>query len=141
MTLFKRSVSSRGVAVFAGEVLLIFGSIAVALRLHERRRPRRARLWWKAAITAVLWQLCLYYNDFYDLTLVQTQPRAGRAAPPGRRRGGDRPRRRSTRSCRRSTSAAASIITALCLFLVAVLAWRLLLQPGGRRPTALESAS
>jgi len=40
VTVFKRSVSSRGVAVFLGEVLLIFGSIAAALYLQGRPGSR-----------------------------------------------------------------------------------------------------
>lgn len=71
MTIFKRSVSSRGVAAFLGEVLLILGSIAVAMRWHDGATEPRTILW-KAGIMAVVCQLSLYFNDFYDLTLVQS---------------------------------------------------------------------
>lgn len=123
MTLFKRSVSSRSVAVFGGEVLLIFGSLAVALEL---RGPADAAtgLVWKAAITAVLWQLCLYYNDFYDLTVTQSSRELVV---------------RLLQAVGAATIVLAGlyalipaldlgawvIITALCLFLVGALTWRL----------------
>ena len=124
MTLFRRSISSRGVAAFAGEVFLIAGSIALALRLNEQAAD--ASLWWKAGLTAALWQLVLYYNDFYDLTLVHSSRElivrllqgAGAAAivlaglyalVPALDLG------------------SRVILTSLLLFLVAVLGWRLLL--------------
>ncbi len=124
MTLFKRSVSARGVAVFAGEILLISGSIAAAMRLHDPSAAPTTVLW-KAGLTAVVCQLTLYYNDFYDLTLVQSS-------------------RELVVRLLQSAGAAALIlaalyvlvpafdigssvvVTALCLFLVAVLTWRLL---------------
>jgi sugar transferase (PEP-CTERM system associated) len=123
LTLFKRTVSARGAAAFAGEVLLILGSIAVAMRLHDPAAP--VATIWKAAVTAVVCQLALYYNDFYDLTLVQSSRElvvrllqsAGAAAivlaalyvvVPA------------------SDIGSSVVVTALCLFLVAVLAWRLL---------------
>jgi len=124
VTVFKRSVSTRGIAAFAGEVLLIYGSIAIALRLHSPDGVATG-LWWKAAFTAVLWQLCLYYNDFYDLTLV---------------RGSRELVVRLLQAAGAASLILAAlyvvvpaldlgsrvIITSLCLFLVAVLTWRLL---------------
>ncbi|RPJ74522.1 MAG: hypothetical protein EHM24_05930, partial [Acidobacteria bacterium] len=124
VTVFKRSVSTRGVAAFAGEILLIYGSIAVALRLHSPDGVPSG-LWWKAVVTAVLWQLCLYYNDFYDLTLV---------------RGSRELVVRLLQAAGAASLILAAvyvvvpaldlgsrvIITSLCLFLVAVLTWRLL---------------
>ncbi len=125
MTLFRRSISSRSAAAFAGEVFLIAGSIAVALRL-ENPAASADGLWWKAAATVALWQLVLYYNDFYDLTLVHSSRElvvrllqgAGAAAivlaglyalVPALDLG------------------SRVILTSLLLFLVAVLGWRLLL--------------
>ena len=124
VTVFKRSVSTRGLAAFAGEVLLISGSIVIALRLHSPDGVA-AGLWWKAAFTAVLWQLCLYYNDFYDLTLV---------------RGSRELVVRLLQAAGAASIILAAlyvvvpaldlgsrvIVTSLCLFLVAVLTWRLL---------------
>jgi sugar transferase (PEP-CTERM system associated) len=56
MQLFDRYVSARSVTVFAAELFLIFGSVSFAASL----------------LVTVLCQLCLYYNDFYDLTIVQS---------------------------------------------------------------------
>lgn len=71
MTLFKRSVSTRGMAAFVTEVLIISGSVALAVRLQGAGSDAGSLLW-KSALTAGLVQLCLYYNDFYDLTLVHS---------------------------------------------------------------------
>jgi sugar transferase (PEP-CTERM system associated) len=71
MQLFKRYVSARGVTVFVAEILLIFGSIAVAGRLHGSF-DQRDGVFWKMALVTGLCLLSLYYNDFYDLTLVHS---------------------------------------------------------------------
>jgi exopolysaccharide biosynthesis polyprenyl glycosylphosphotransferase len=124
VTLFKRSVSSRSVAVFSGEVLLIFGSIAIAIEMRAPDAHAADQLL-KAAVTAVLWQLCLYYNDFYDLTVTQSSRELVV---------------RLLQAVGAATIALAGlyalvpaldlgtwvVITALCLFLVGVLSWRLL---------------
>ena len=68
MQLFNRYVSTRSLTVFAGELLLIFGSVALAASLQPGT-DLGASLW-KIGLVTVVCQLCLYYNDFYDLTLV-----------------------------------------------------------------------
>ena len=68
MRLFNRHVSTRSLTVFAAEALLIFGSVALAARLQNT--PDLGANLWKIALVTVVCQLCLYYNDFYDLTLV-----------------------------------------------------------------------
>lgn len=126
MTLFKRSVSARGMAAFTGEVLLVGGSIALAVRLRGGAADPAA-VAWRAAIVVVLWQLCLYYNDFYDLTVTQSS-------------------RELVVRLLQSIGAAAIVmailyelvpaldlgawivLTALCLFLAGVLTWRLVLN-------------
>jgi len=70
MQLFNRYVSTRSLTVFAGELLLIFGSLALAASLQDT--PDLAGNIWKIGLVTVVCQLCLYYNDFYDLTLVQS---------------------------------------------------------------------
>jgi sugar transferase (PEP-CTERM system associated) len=70
MQLFNRYVSTRSLTVFAGEMLLIFGSVALAASLQDT--PDLAGNVWKIGLVTVVCQLCLYYNDFYDLTLVQS---------------------------------------------------------------------
>jgi sugar transferase (PEP-CTERM system associated) len=70
MQVFNRYVSTRGLTVFAGELLLIFGSVALAAFLQHT--PDLSANLWKIALVTVVCQLCLYYNDFYDLTVVHS---------------------------------------------------------------------
>jgi sugar transferase (PEP-CTERM system associated) len=70
MQLFNRYVSTRSLTVFGGELLLIFGSVALAASLQNG--GDLAGSLWKIALVTVVCQLCLYYNDFYDLTLVHS---------------------------------------------------------------------
>jgi sugar transferase (PEP-CTERM system associated) len=71
MQLFDRYVSARSLTVFAAELLLIFGSVSFAASLQNGLVPGGATLW-KIAIVTLLCQLCLYYNDFYDLSVVHS---------------------------------------------------------------------
>jgi sugar transferase (PEP-CTERM system associated) len=70
MQVFNRQVSTRSLTVFAGELLLIFGSVALAASLQNA--DALAANVWKIALVTVICQLCLYYNDFYDLTVVHS---------------------------------------------------------------------
>jgi len=70
MQLFNRYVSTRSLTVFAGELLLIFGSVALAALFQHT--PDLAANVWKIALVTIVCQLCLYYNDFYDLTVVHS---------------------------------------------------------------------
>ncbi|CAN5767985.1 TIGR03013 family PEP-CTERM/XrtA system glycosyltransferase [soil metagenome] len=70
MQVFNRQVSARGLTVFVAEVLLISGSVALAAAVQGT--PDLAASLWKVALVTVVCQLCLYYNDFYDLTLVHS---------------------------------------------------------------------
>jgi sugar transferase (PEP-CTERM system associated) len=70
MQLFNRYVSTRSLTVFAAELLLIFGSVALAAGLQAT--PDLAANLWKIGLVTVVCQLCLYYNDFYDLTLMHS---------------------------------------------------------------------
>jgi sugar transferase (PEP-CTERM system associated) len=70
MQLFNRYVSTRSLTIFAGELLLIFGSVALAALVQDT--PDLTANLWKIALVTVICQLCLYYNDFYDLTLVHS---------------------------------------------------------------------
>ena len=69
MQVFNRNVSVRGLTVFGFEVILISGSMALATSLHGA--PLATTLWQIAVVTA-LCQLCFYYNDLYDLTVVHS---------------------------------------------------------------------
>jgi len=70
MQLFNRHVSTRSLTVFAAELLLIFGSVAFAAVLQHT--PDLAGNFGKIALVTLVCQLCLYYNDFYDLTVVHS---------------------------------------------------------------------
>jgi sugar transferase (PEP-CTERM system associated) len=70
MQLFKRSVSARGLTAFAFEILLIVGSLLLATRLHGPFDD--PALLWRISLATGLFLVCLYYNDFYDLTIVHS---------------------------------------------------------------------
>ncbi|HTM02132.1 MAG TPA: TIGR03013 family XrtA/PEP-CTERM system glycosyltransferase [Vicinamibacterales bacterium] len=71
MQLFNRYVSPRGLTVFGCEILLIFGSVAIAARVHGEGANVTDDLW-KIALVTGLCQICFYYNDLYDLTVVHS---------------------------------------------------------------------
>ena len=70
MQLFNRYVSTRSLTIFTGELFLIFGSVALAASLQNGGSI--ADSLWKIALVTLVCQLCLYYNDFYDLTVVHS---------------------------------------------------------------------
>ena len=71
MQVFNRNVSGRGLTVFGFELVLISGSMVLAANLHESSEATSA-IAWKIALVTALCQLCFYYNDLYDLTVVQS---------------------------------------------------------------------
>src|SRR5262245_733605 len=71
MQVFNRNVSVRGLTVFGFEVVLISGSMALAADLHGSFNRPDTTLWQIALVTA-LCQLCFYYNDLYNLTVVHS---------------------------------------------------------------------
>jgi sugar transferase (PEP-CTERM system associated) len=71
MQVFNRNVSVRGLTVFGFEVVLISGSMALAAQFHGSLNAPGASLG-KIALVTALCQLCFYYNDLYDLTVVQS---------------------------------------------------------------------
>jgi sugar transferase (PEP-CTERM system associated) len=122
MQVFNRYVSGRGITVFGFETMLISGSIFMAAALDGSFATAAAHVWRILIITA-LCELCFYYNDLYDLTAVHAKNElavhllqgAGAAAMvlaalslvlPG------------------LTIGHGTFITALCVLLVAVPAWR-----------------
>src|SRR5688572_18462802 len=123
MQVFNRHVSTRGLTVFAAELLLISGSVALAAALQDT--PDLAGSIWKVGLVTLVCQLCLYYNDFYDLTLVHSN-------------------RELVVRLLQAVGAASIVlaglyfaapelmigdgifVSALCVFLLAILAWRLL---------------
>ncbi|MGH9373347.1 MAG: nucleoside-diphosphate sugar epimerase/dehydratase, partial [Vicinamibacterales bacterium] len=71
MQLFNRYVSTRSLTIFTGELFLIFGSVALAATFQSGGGVLAGNVW-KIALVTIVCQLCLYYNDFYDLTLVHS---------------------------------------------------------------------
>jgi sugar transferase (PEP-CTERM system associated) len=136
MQLFKRPVSARGLTAFSFEILLILGSLLVAARLFGR--PDDPALAWRILLTSGLFLVCLYYNDFYDLTVVQSARemivrllQAGGAASiilaviyfvvPALAVGGD------------------AFFPSLALFIVATLTWRFAFNVVIRAPRLVEN--
>jgi sugar transferase (PEP-CTERM system associated) len=72
MTVFHRHVSGRGIAVFGFETMLISGSILLAARVHGAFHITLDSPW-RIALVTVVCELCFYYNDLYDLTLVHSK--------------------------------------------------------------------
>jgi sugar transferase (PEP-CTERM system associated) len=72
MQVFNRQVSGRGLTVFGFETLLVSGSLLVAARFHGSFDDAVSGLWKILLITAVC-ELCFYYNDLYDLTIVHSR--------------------------------------------------------------------
>src|SRR5262249_49402213 len=68
MQVFNRNVSVRGLTVFGFEVILISGSMLLAASMNGRATPDA--LLAKVLIVTALCELCFYYNDLYDLTIV-----------------------------------------------------------------------
>jgi sugar transferase (PEP-CTERM system associated) len=72
MQVFNRHVSGRGLTVFGFETILISGSILVAAQLHGSLDTAVGALW-KIVLATALCELCFYYNDLYDLTIVHSR--------------------------------------------------------------------
>ncbi len=71
MQVFNRNVSVRGLTVFGFEIVLISGSMLLATLVHGAA-DNSATLVWKIALVTALCLLCFYYNDLYDLTVVHS---------------------------------------------------------------------
>jgi sugar transferase (PEP-CTERM system associated) len=72
MQVFNRHVSIRGLTVFGFEAVLIAGSILVAAVMHGALNDSGGVIW-RTLLATTMYQLCFYYNDLYDLTLVDSQ--------------------------------------------------------------------
>ncbi len=70
MQLFNRSVSPRGLTAFAFEIVLVFGSLVLAVHLHGT--DDLAVVIWKLVVITALCQLCFYYVDLYDFNTVHS---------------------------------------------------------------------
>src|SRR6476620_7533904 len=72
MQVFNRHVSARGLTVFGFETVLITGAILLAAQMHGSLDDAVSGVWRVILITA-LCELCFYYNDLYDLTIVHSK--------------------------------------------------------------------
>jgi sugar transferase (PEP-CTERM system associated) len=70
MQVFNRHVSIRRMTVFGFEAVLIAGSIFLAAIVQGSRDSGTSA---KVLLATALYILCFYYNDLYDLTLVDSQ--------------------------------------------------------------------
>jgi len=70
MQVFNRHVSARGLTAFAFEILLIVGSLTLAVHLTGAGTDDVV---WKIIVIAAVCQLCFYYNELYDLTTVHSR--------------------------------------------------------------------
>ena len=71
MQVFNRHVSAKGLTVFTFETVLISGSLLLAARAHGSLDVLGAL--WKIALATAVCELCFYYNDLYDLTVVHSK--------------------------------------------------------------------
>ncbi|HXD73727.1 MAG TPA: TIGR03013 family XrtA/PEP-CTERM system glycosyltransferase [Vicinamibacterales bacterium] len=72
MQVFNRHVSAKGLTVFSLETVLIAATILIAARVHGPIDTVPGAFWKIAFATAVC-ELCFYYNDLYDLTIVHSK--------------------------------------------------------------------
>jgi sugar transferase (PEP-CTERM system associated) len=75
MQVFNRNVSVRELTVFGFELVLISGSMTLAATMRTGAAgaaPVPDVTVWKIAVVTALCQLCFYYNDLYDLTIVHS---------------------------------------------------------------------
>src|SRR6185295_16754445 len=72
MQVFNRHVSARGLTVFGFETVLISASILLAAEMHGVL-PSALGALWKIVLATAVCELCFYYNDLYDLTIVHSR--------------------------------------------------------------------
>src|ERR1700737_3122179 len=72
MQVFNRHVSGRSLTVFGFETALISASILVAARVHGSLEHVLSGLW-KIVLVTALCELCFYYSELYDLTVVHAK--------------------------------------------------------------------
>jgi sugar transferase (PEP-CTERM system associated) len=72
MQVFNRHVSGKGLTVFSFETVLISSVMLVAARAHGSLDSALGALW-KIGLATAVFELCFYYNDLYDLTVVHSR--------------------------------------------------------------------
>jgi len=71
MQVFNRHISPRGLTVFGFETVLITGAILLSAQMHGSFNDAVSGVWRVMFITA-LCELCFYYSELYDLTVVHS---------------------------------------------------------------------
>jgi sugar transferase (PEP-CTERM system associated) len=72
MQVFNRHLSARGLTVFGLETLLIAGSLMIAASIHGALESA-ALSFGHIVLVTLLFTLCFYYNELYDLTTVNSK--------------------------------------------------------------------
>jgi sugar transferase (PEP-CTERM system associated) len=72
MQVFNRHVSGKGLTVFSFETVLISALMLVAAQANGSLDSALAALW-KIVLATAVFELCFYYNDLYDLTVVHSR--------------------------------------------------------------------
>src|ERR1043166_4430604 len=72
MQVFNRHVSAKGLTVFSLETVVIAATMMIAARVHGPI-DSVAFWFWKIALASAVCDLCFYYNDMYDLTIVHSK--------------------------------------------------------------------
>jgi sugar transferase (PEP-CTERM system associated) len=70
MQVFKRSVSVRGLTAFSFEILLTAACLLLATRMFDPHQGPAFN--WRILLPTGVFLTCLYFSDFYDLTVVRT---------------------------------------------------------------------
>src|SRR5262245_34285930 len=71
MQVFNRYVSGRSLTVFGFETALVTATILLATYANGSAEPSGS-LFWRVVLITGICELCLYYNDVYDLTVVRS---------------------------------------------------------------------
>src|ERR1043166_2653143 len=72
MQVFNRHVSAKGLTVFSLETVVIAATMMIAARVHGPI-DSVPFVFWKIALATAVCELCFYYNDMYDLTIVHSK--------------------------------------------------------------------
>ncbi len=129
-------VSARSLTVFAWRSCLISGSVALAAVSTNTPEPGADSL--EDRPRHRVCQLCLYYNDLYDLTLVHSSRELVVRLLQADGRRDDRARRPDL-TFPALLIGPGTFVTALGVFLVAMLGWRLAFNRVARAPSTSKS--
>lgn len=74
LRLFKQYYPIRNIFFIFGEFIMIYGSVLLAARIMPLPDSSELTMWvcLKALLIAIICQICLFYNDLYDLTVIDS---------------------------------------------------------------------